>query len=261
MPGTRLRNLHTAGRGERKMMNVHKISFIEKAEAEINDEILERIWDYLSSLYKNGQILKNYELIHNAEELFAYVTLPDDDALKEDHNNLYVSKYRDQVLGHFLIESEAIGRNVNQDASCECPDPSWYMLYTDYSLLESPVVCGDCGKAYPLYKLPHIRHHEHFDVLSWQKAYTSIDRLFLECLSDRFTLRQMRDPDSQLAQIGREICKDFEEITGKPFYYYLFEYRKTRKTCPVCHSDWKLEGIKSFIDFKCEKCRLVADRV
>ena len=148
--------------------------------------------------------LQNYELINDSNELFAYATLPDDNAMNEANNNIYVNKYKDKVLENFKIELQVIGKNMDYKISCTCEEPSWYMLYTDYSLIESPVVCGDCGKEVPLYKLPHIQgYKEHFGVVSWQEAYSSIDRLWVYCLSDRFTLRQMHDPDSQLSIDGK----------------------------------------------------------
>ena len=53
--------------------------------------------------------------------------------------------------------------------------------------------------------------------------------------------------------------KAFEEKLGKPFYYYLFNMHRTNKVCPVCGTDWKIYSEKTFVDYKCEKCRLAAD--
>ena len=242
-------------------MNTYKMNFTPNAHIEYNDDILEPIWSYLGCLYKNGQILKDYELIEGNEGLWALVTLPDQEALNTENNNIYVNKYLDAVQAYFDVSSEYLGKNMNQDESCGCKEPSWYMLYTDWTLSESPVVCGDCGKAVPLYKLPHILNSdEHYGVLGWQKAYKSTDILWMYGLSDRSTFRQMHDPRSQLSRDGISICKAFEEKLGKPFFYYLFNMYRTNKNCPICGSDWKIYGEKTFVDYKCEKCRLVADR-
>ena len=48
-------------------MNAYKISFTSKMKIELNDDTLEPIWDYLWCLYKNGQILKDYELIESKD--------------------------------------------------------------------------------------------------------------------------------------------------------------------------------------------------
>jgi len=242
-------------------MNAYKITFTPKTYIDYNDDTIEPIWNYLGCLYKNGQILKNYELVENKDGLWALITLPDGEALKPENNNIYVNKYLAAVKEHFNVSSEFLGRNMNHDESCSCQEPSWYMLYTDWMLSESPIVCGDCGKAVPLYKLPHIlQSDEHYGVLGWQAAYKSTDILWTYCLSDRFTFRQMHDPKSQLSMDGISICKAFEEKIGKPFFYYLFNNERTKKMCPICDSDWKIYGEKTFVDYKCETCRLVADK-
>ena len=134
---------------------------------------------------------------------------------------------------------------------------------------ESPVHCGNCGDYIPLYKLPFIPsgscsdvyEQEHYRLMEWKKAYRDVDRLFMNCLSDRFTYRQMNKLDSQLSKDGRDICKAYEDVVGIPFYYYVFYYRKTSALCPSCGGDWKINSEKTFIDYKCDKCRLVADEM
>ncbi len=242
-------------------MNSYKINFTPKSHIKYNDDILEPIWGFLGCLFKNGQILKGYELIEGKDCLWAIVTSPNDEALKEENNNIYVDKYLTAVQEYFDVSTEPLGRNMNQDVSCTCKGSSWYMLYTDWTRSESPVVCGDCGKAVPLFQLPHILDSdEHHGVVSWQEAYKSTDILWTYGLSDRFTFRQMHDPRSQLSKDGMDICKAFEEKLGKPFFYYLFNNNRTNKVCPICGADWKTPGEKTFVDYKCEKCRLVADK-
>jgi len=242
-------------------MTAYRITFTPKLNIDYNDDTLEPIWDYLGCLYKNGQILESYDLIEGQGCLWALVTLPDDEAIKAENNNVYANKYHNAVQELFTVSLEPLGKNMGQDESCSCKEPSWYMLYTDWTLSESPVVCGDCGKAVPLYKMPHILDtDEHHGVLGWQGAYNSTDKLWIYCLSDRFTFRQMHDPQSRLSEDGMSICKAFEEKLGKPFFYYLFNNSRTNKKCPMCGADWKIRGEKTFVDYKCEKCRVVADK-
>lgn len=131
-----------------------------------DDDVLDLFWDYFSCLYKNGQILKNFEMIKTDDNFMVFVTLPADDALDENYNNTYVSKSFAKVQELFEISMEIIGENLNYDKSCTCEKSSWYMLYTDYSKTDSPVICGDCHKTIPLYKLPHLFNEgEHHGVL------------------------------------------------------------------------------------------------
>ena len=88
------------------------------------------------------------------------------------------------------------------------------MLYTDWADEESPVVCGRCDRSVALYKLPYIRvegtnghfEDEHFSTLSWKDVYRAVDKLWMACLSDRFTFRQMHSLDSTLSKTGRYIA-------------------------------------------------------
>ena len=74
-------------------MNCIKISFIPRAPICDEEDISSLMWDYLGCLYKNGQILKDYLLVKNVGSYIAFVTIPDDDALDDAHNSIYVSKY------------------------------------------------------------------------------------------------------------------------------------------------------------------------
>ena len=252
------------------MMKCIELSFVPKAPINDVEKITELCWDYLGCLYKNGQILKDYLFIKNTDGYIAYITVPDDYALDDAHNNVYVSKCLDEIKNYFEIGKKVIGENLNTGKTCDCTEkPEWYMLYTDWTDEESPVVCGRCGRSIALYNLPYICdegtsghfENEHYSTLSWKDEYRAVDKLWMACLSDRFTFRQMHNWDSALSKTGRHICKEFEELTGIPFYYYLFNYKKTSAKCPSCGGNWKLTGEKSFIDYKCEKCRLVADKV
>jgi predicted nucleic acid-binding Zn ribbon protein len=138
------------------------------------------------------------------------------------------------------------------------------MLYTDYTIDESPVVCGDCGSTVPLYKLPKILgEDEYWSVLNWQRAYKACDELFMVGIGERFAYQRISKPANDLYELGKQICEAFENAIGKPFYYYLFRYYSPYKgTCPVCGLQWKLgSDNKSFINYRCDYCRLVGDSI
>jgi predicted nucleic acid-binding Zn ribbon protein len=133
----------------------------------------------------------------------------------------------------------------------------------------SPIICGTCRKSIPLYKLPNIfDEKEHYEVFNWDENSYNVHELYVNGLSDRFTYRQMNNINSQLSKDGRKICKAFEEATGIPFYYYLFYFdwrltktKKTPETCSSCGKNWRFTDEDSCVDFKCDKCRLVADEM
>lgn len=242
-------------------MTYTKITFNEIVPIEDEQACVELLSDYLSCLYKNGQILRDYELVKLPGAFAAFVTIPENNALDIKHNSVYANDYCNRLQRFFTVSHEAIGENVFCGEPCGCSNSSWYMLYTDFTSAESPVVCGDCGKEIPLYKLPYLTsQEEHFIMTSWQEVYKSIDKAWMYCLSDRFTFRQLSNPDSQLSKDGRGICRELEKVLRKPVYYYIYHYNKPSPECPSCGLSWEDSGNKELVDFKCDACRLTTDK-
>ena len=89
----------------------------------------------------------------------------------------------------------------------------------------------------------------------------------MNCLSDRFTKRQLSDPRSQLSKTGLELCSELEKVLNKPVYYYLFQPRGltirpsvTSLLCPNCGGEWKESKRCETVDLICERCRLAIDK-
>ncbi|NMC56703.1 MAG: DUF2310 family Zn-ribbon-containing protein [Eubacteriaceae bacterium] len=229
-----------------------KIDFIDET---ISDKS-EFLFEFFAILYKNGQIHEDYNIVENAANYIAFVTTPESNSLDKQYNSKYLDDYSDKIS----ITSEYIGNNLNTGEYCSCEQSSWYMLYTDYTKDESPLVCGDCGRQIPLYKVPYIMGtDEHFDIVSLQKVYRSIDRAWMYCLSDRFTKNQLSNPSSQLSKIAFKICNSLEDVLKKPVYYFLYQPQKLPKQCPKCGQEWQDSKRKETVDFICHNCRIAVD--
>ncbi len=237
-----------------------------------NYEAFQEVQDsFFGVLSKNGQILiRSCNSVFLEYTFVTYLLAPEQDSLDTRYANKYVTEYYSKLLDLSIQEPEIriIGKSSDYELSCSCKSPSWYMLYSDYTVHESPIVCGDCGQTVPLYKLPKILgEDEYYTVLSWQRAYNACDNLFMEGIAERAAYRRLSNPESDLSKKGREICSAFEYVTGKPFYYYLFRYYPRyysgkKRNCSLCGKEWKLEeNHKEFIDYRCVDCRLVADSV
>lgn len=244
-------------------MNYYKIKFIPLKPIKNENEIVKLLWSYMSCLYKNGQILKSFEIVKRDDIYLAFVTLPEDDALDKKYNNIYVTKDLNKINELFKLELELIGENLNEEKTCTCIEkPCWYMLYSRFLYVGSPIICGSCGLSVPLYKFPFIfNEKEYFSVLEWKEKYADVNSLFIDCLSDKFTYNQMNNVKSKLSKRGIEICKEFERVTDVPFYYFVYHYEKTPITCPICKMEWKLNDQGAVVDYRCDSCRLVADDV
>ena len=219
------------------------------------------VWGFLGDLFRNGQIYKN-ELIHHDGAFQAFFFMPEMDSLDEKYCTSYAIKGLTDIKKTYHITTEVLGSDTTVYGLCECDDPSWYILYTNQVYNMSPIVCGDCLKAIPTYKLSRVELPKNCQSeLGWQWDYNLIHKLWYLSSFDRFTYRQMSDPKSQLSKLGMEICAAYENALGKPFYYFLFHSStsgKAREQCPICGSDWKLDNNIGFISHKCDKCRMLS---
>lgn len=256
---------------EGEKMNSFKWDFKpKKIVGELNAEKLEELlFDYLASLYQNGQICRDFELIKKdgSGGYAAYAILPEDDAFDEKYADEAVRKSSKKIGACFDVSVSCLGENMDYDDVCRCEKPSAYVLYT-MGRRESPVMCLRCGDSVPLYKIPisndsdRTEDCKRYRVLWWQETHRATDTLWLNSLSDRFTSRQLSDPASQLSRLGLEICEGIEKKTGVQTFYYLHYDgifgKKFSKVCPKCGGAWKKIESERF-DYVCENCRLAAN--
>ncbi len=253
-------------------MNSFKWDFKpKKIVGELSAEKLEELlFDYLASLYQNGQICRDFELIKTdgSGGYAACAILPEDDALDEKYADEAVRKSSKKIGACFDVSVSCLGENMDYDDVCRCEKPSAYVLYT-IGRRESPVMCLRCGNSVPLYKIPISNDSDRaedcrrYQVLWWQESYRATDTLWLNSLSDRFTSRQLSDPASQLSRLGLEICEGIEKKTGVQTFYYLHydggsSGKKFPNACPKCGGAWKKIESERF-DYVCENCRLAAN--
>ncbi|NLB81233.1 MAG: DUF2310 family Zn-ribbon-containing protein [Clostridiaceae bacterium] len=243
-------------------MKAYNITFKPILPLQNEDESVSMLWDYLEILVQNGQIMLDYLLLKVEDEFIATVTLPDDDSLSEKYNNCYINDMLCKIKAVFSVSQPYyIAENTNYDNTCTCDSPSWYMLYADYSTDESPVVCGDCGHEVALHKLPYIfNEQEYYTLLSWQQMYQHVHSLWVLCLSDRFTYRQLSNPHSQLSKLALEIRAELEEKLKKPVYYYIYHADKPLNNCPNCNQEWIHSPNIKTVDYICPKCKLATDK-
>ena len=141
------------------------------------------------------------------------------------------------------------------------------MLYAEYDMISSPVYCLDCGNEIPLFRLPHLfDDKEHYSILTWQETYNAVEELWVNSLSDRFTRRQLCDPNSELNKQGVEICKELEKKLQAPVYLFCrcasntyFGSKRKRpplSVCPKCGGELKPFVNQDLAEKACETCRL-----
>lgn len=224
----------------------------------------------LLALYRNGQLshvsIPSARLTNGVD---CYLSLPKEDSLSHEYNNLYVNEAL-IVLKQNQIEINAIailGEEYDAQPACRCLSPKYYLLYTSYaSTRESPLICCDCFKPVPLYRISKTYDDGYGDILGWRSNYQACDRLQMNCtVGDRFGVNQLTNPDSPLSEQGREICREMERLISVPVYYHLLNPSAIGKKvdpnrlCPVCANEWRLTDIlgEKFY-FRCDNCRLIS---
>lgn len=247
----------------------------QKIAIAINSDIdKEKLYDefiiLMSSLCRTGQIIGGIESPYVAgNELICYQTTLERNSLDPQNNDEWVNlRIKNLEQGcNSKLKIEVVGQHIPfYNGICNCEQHDSYLLFTTYSNESSPIDCGTCGHQVPVYKIKGLTDEDRTGIESWEGDYISCDNLNMGCnVGEKWAIRQMSDPASQLSEFGRSICNRITEMTGIPAYYFLFNYRaisiakdKLRK-CPSCNGDWLLnEKWLEFYDFKCDKCKLVS---
>lgn len=249
-------------------MYIQEISIEIKAKADINEIIDE--FDFLLASYRgSGQTQGKIESQYIKEKKI--VCLPytlEKKSLGKKFDNFYVNnrkKIVEELCGTKLAIRTIGKSHEGYKGPCSCKKSAFYILFTNYLSIDSPLTCGTCNKSVPLYRLPVYYDHGYMPILSWQTNYISCDSLQMNCeVGERWALNQMQEPTSQLSRQGLAICRKIEELTSVPTFYYLHNYRKAKgdqlaRPCPVCKKKWNLKtALHGYYDFKCDRCRIVS---
>ena len=247
-----------------------KIELIPKES--INEDTKELIWEFLCSLERNGQILKDYKLIQ-CENYILYVTLPKKDSFDEKYDGIYVKRNRQKINELYECILTPLGENMESTTYCECQKRTAMEMETYGLDIDSVFICCDCGKPIAYYELPFPAEHEedHYPTFQWQENYASMDRLWMNCLCDRYTGNQRVKFNSALNQQGIEIAEYMSKQLGYPVYYHLkCDYGKSIKAeqvgdqqihiCPECGKLMKRARFSEIYEIDiCEDCKLSYD--
>jgi predicted nucleic acid-binding Zn ribbon protein len=235
-----------------------------------NDEQGLMVYGLLGAWRMNGQILGEESLIAKKKDCFlAYVNTPERSSLSPKNHNKYSREYYSDFISVGLKKPQinVIGKEPESSKACKCKTQDFYILYTTYLFLETPLRCGDCFGTIPLYKLPKTYDDEYYNIICWQSDYQSCDSLQMNCkVGERFATNQLSNLDSLLTKSGLEVCQSIKEVTGKKTYYYLYKgsskshQLELSRKCPGCGGKWhQKQPVHALFDFMCKKCNLLSN--
>ena len=194
-------------------MYIQEISFqiatnfdLDSVEAEFHTLIV--------SYRNNGQIQDssiNHIFINGENKVICTAITIAKDALNKKFNSEAISSNIKKIeqLFNTKLEYQLIGEAlVNKEEQCKCKKSEFYILYTNFLAIGSPIMCGTCFNDVPLYKLPKYDAYGYTPILSWESNYKSCDTLQINCsVGEVWAMKQMWQHNSPLSKQGIDICK------------------------------------------------------
>ncbi|KMK52361.1 hypothetical protein RO21_01250 [[Actinobacillus] muris] len=160
---------------------------------------------------------------------------------------------------------EIIGRDYNAEQTSPLSRPNFQLLYTTHLDSCSPVYNGEDFCPQPLYRLG-ISAELSEAIIKWQEDWQACDQLQMNgSVLETAALAEISDHSSHLSRQGQRLCRQLEQQTAIPTYYYLYRLGKNselehNRRCPSCHGEWRLpEPLHGIFHFKCDHCRLISN--
>lgn len=249
-------------------MYVAEVVF-EQKQMNDTENVMAIIDRLLGALRMNGQIMgREFSIARDAEKYSTYLLIPEQNSLDKSRANVYVAELYNKLDELEIDYSwKIVGDEPYSKSVCKCGNSNFYILYTTYISLESPIRCGDCFGVVPLYQVPAASSGEYADIRTWESDYKACDTLQMNCSTgEHFGILQLSRYESGLSKRGIDICNRISASTGTPTYYYLLKATgqgkkaEENRKCPSCGAEWLLhESLHEVFDFRCDHCRLLSN--
>lgn len=233
-------------------------------ESDVPDDPVDRVYQLLAPLFKHGQLTGDPLITAMSQSVVrVYAHVPQQDALEEKHFSQWGLEGLDKL--------RRIGCSWKWKIIGEpCEVGSWeaakYLVL--FARQYDGPVSDQNGIPIATYTLP-LTDLEMEQLDAWSGYYNAFDVLWLRCGEFEVSAyKQLADPNSELAESGRQLCRSIAEKSGKPTYYFLMHYagdleKEGVRLCPGCGSTWfvsepKFGDLWNF-SFRCDPCALVSN--
>lgn len=218
---------------------------------------------------ENGQIIgREFGMTRTQQTISVRVAMPEQDSLMPEWDSEAVKSAHKQAeqAGISFESFEIVGVDYQADTTSKESNPNFYILYTTYLDSCSPLHNGDDFCPIPLYRITQNAPELAQRLLQWQEDWQACDQLQMNGkVLEKEALAQISDYDSALSQRGIALCREIEQLTGIPTYYYLYrlgtdEQTERARKCPATGKDWLLdEPLHHLFHFKCDESRLLSN--
>lgn len=242
-------------------MRCFDIEFYPMPDSDVQ-EYFSLINSFFSYLAVNGLVLDAGQKMSMRDGCpVLHVAAVDDDALSQENFN-YDTR---ETLRAIVSKSSQIpqiveaGEYLNM-GHCTCERPSCLILQPCPEWSGTPIVCADCGKSYPIYKLiKHPLDRDFSELLRWRKLYRAYRCEVYAGFDMPHSLEMIKNCVSPLSLHGRRLCGELEQQAEIMILYPLFaRYERLPQNCPQCGSGW-VNPYNDAIRYErfCRACRLV----
>jgi len=225
---------------------------------------------YLFHIYRNGQTAGPGVLAWEKGHLHAPVILTRKDSLERKHHSAYGKEALTGLVATFGKKPVLKIQDDHTRVSSPWKGAPFLYLSAETGRWWSPVSRGDGRHPVPLFTLP-LPHATIDEIVLWRQVYDRLDGLWMASGAlEIASYREMAAPGSFNSEKGRKLCRQIEEGTKIPTFYYLMRYwgRKEGeedRLCPGCGSLWLIrepdasgKSKSHEFHFKCDPCRLVS---
>ncbi len=237
---------------------------------EVSEVVLGHVGGLIGAWRYNGQLVgRDQTVVSRPGGVSVFGVAPERGALAPRRSSVHVRRLLGELraVGLARPRTTDLGFALESAAVDRCRRPSSYVMFTTYVALATPLRCGDCFGAVPLYRLDSGERGDHGELIAWESDYQACDSLQMNCATgERFGSRELSRVDSSLTRRGRQLGHELTTRTGVPVYYYLYRYggrslaREQARRCPGCGGRWLLREVwHDQFDFRCDRCRLVSN--
>lgn len=221
------------------------------------------VYLFMQDLYANGQIDKEYHIIKENNYYQAYVLLTGIDAIKDEYFSPWALKEKEKFDISFFVK--AFEDECNKECCCE--SRSGYFLTLNDLCFDGIIICKDCMKKVPLYKIKKATNEDFiFELVELKETYEELNGLRIKKLYSEFGENELKNNLSIFNKKGITLSKMLSKYLKKDVYYLINnptdgveEFGKENQvSCPNCKELLVNSNKKDRLENKiniCEKCK------
>ena len=222
-----------------------------------SDDLLDQAMGFVGDARRSGQCCGPWPLFVELDEgVTCRVSAPAEDALDPRHDSAAVAEHRRSIA----LDVRLVGEAEETSKTCACDAPAFFALFTTFILEDSPLTCGECWGAVPMYTIPSpAGDGDHQGLLFWAERYRDLDGLYMGSgVGEGFAYAELSRRGSRFMTETLELCAAYEKAAKRPVYAYVNRVHGAEPdACPECGGAWTQRAPAAAWTYRCEPCRIL----